>query len=205
MWTYFTLVTDQYRNHCYLPRIGWIPLWAFKYSVSTFCYNCVCKHPVLCTNSIMATLATTLCLVQMIHPMNWLWLQNGFTLTIDDGMTLIFFIVATIGGVASHWSVVSFVSLLGVPPLRYPSLTRLNYWSQHHLSVCSPPQCSLNVCFISFRQLLVQFVQNASIPLVKGLEDSESKHCLPLLAPTDGSLCGPLELTGQPGLPRAEA
>ncbi|CAL8315974.1 unnamed protein product [Merluccius merluccius] len=37
-------------------------------------------------------------------------------------------------------------------------------------------------------ELLVQFVQNASIPLVQGLEDSESKHCLPLLAPTDGSL-----------------
>uniref|UniRef100_A0A3P8U988 Uncharacterized protein n=1 Tax=Amphiprion percula TaxID=161767 RepID=A0A3P8U988_AMPPE len=46
-------------------------------------------------------------------------------------------------------------------------------------------------------QLLVQFVQNASIPLVQGLEDSESKHsCLPLLAPAESSLCSPLELTG---------
>ena len=48
-------------------------------------------------------------------------------------------------------------------------------------------------------QLLVQFVQNASIPLVQGLEDSESKHysCLPLLAAADSSLCSQLELTGQ--------
>lgn len=46
-------------------------------------------------------------------------------------------------------------------------------------------------------QLLVQFVQNASIPLVQGLEDSDSKHsCLPLLAPAESSLCSPLELTG---------
>uniref|UniRef100_A0AAX7UM90 C2H2-type domain-containing protein n=1 Tax=Astatotilapia calliptera TaxID=8154 RepID=A0AAX7UM90_ASTCA len=45
-------------------------------------------------------------------------------------------------------------------------------------------------------ELLVQFVQNASIPLVQGLEDSESKHCcLPLLAPAESSLCTPLELT----------
>ncbi|XP_038583343.1 zinc finger protein 410 isoform X2 [Micropterus salmoides] len=45
-------------------------------------------------------------------------------------------------------------------------------------------------------ELLVQFVQNASIPLVQGLEDSESKHsCLPLLAPAESSLCSPLELT----------
>lgn len=45
-------------------------------------------------------------------------------------------------------------------------------------------------------ELLVQFVQNASIPLVPGLEDSESKHsCLPLLAPAESSLCSPLELT----------
>ncbi|KAJ3606948.1 hypothetical protein NHX12_026464 [Muraenolepis orangiensis] len=41
-------------------------------------------------------------------------------------------------------------------------------------------------------ELLVQFVQNASIPLVQGLEDSEPKHCLPLLGPANGSLCGPL-------------
>nr|XP_029131265.1 zinc finger protein 410-like isoform X1 [Labrus bergylta]XP_029131266.1 zinc finger protein 410-like isoform X1 [Labrus bergylta]XP_029131267.1 zinc finger protein 410-like isoform X1 [Labrus bergylta] len=47
-------------------------------------------------------------------------------------------------------------------------------------------------------ELLVQFVQNASIPLVQGLEDSESKHCcLPLLAPAESTLCSPLELTGQ--------
>lgn len=52
--------------------------------------------------------------------------------------------------------------------------------------------------FCSSSQLLVQFVQNASIPLVQGLEDSDSKHsCLPLLAPTESSLCSPLELTGQ--------
>eukprot|EP00064_Thunnus_orientalis_P010513 superscaffoldBa00001436_g10539 len=46
-------------------------------------------------------------------------------------------------------------------------------------------------------ELLVQFVQNASIPLVQGLEDSESKHssCLPLLAAADSSLCSQLELT----------
>ncbi|XP_021174242.2 zinc finger protein 410 isoform X2 [Fundulus heteroclitus] len=45
-------------------------------------------------------------------------------------------------------------------------------------------------------ELLVQFVQNASIPLVQSLEDSESKHsCLPLLAPAESSLCTPLELT----------
>lgn len=55
----------------------------------------------------------------------------------------------------------------------------------------------LHYSVVSF-QLLVQFVQNASIPLVQGLEDSDSKHsCLPLLAPADGSLCGHLELTGQ--------
>lgn len=47
-------------------------------------------------------------------------------------------------------------------------------------------------------QLLVQFVQNASIPLVQSLEDSESKHtCLPLLTPAESSLCPPLELTGR--------
>lgn len=47
-------------------------------------------------------------------------------------------------------------------------------------------------------ELLVQFVQNASIPLVQSLEDSESKHsCLPLLSPAESSLCPPLELTGR--------
>lgn len=45
-------------------------------------------------------------------------------------------------------------------------------------------------------ELLVQFVQSASIPLGQGLEDSESKdNCLPLLAPSQSSLCSPLELT----------
>ncbi|XP_071019518.1 zinc finger protein 410-like [Oncorhynchus clarkii lewisi] len=45
-------------------------------------------------------------------------------------------------------------------------------------------------------ELLVQFVQNASIPLGQGLEDSEPKHiCLPLLAPVDSSLSTQLGLT----------
>lgn len=63
----------------------------------------------------------------------------------------------------------------------------------------NPPVSSpLLHCSVVSVQLLVQFVQNASIPLVQGLEDSDSKQpCLPLLAPADGSLCGPLELTGQ--------
>lgn len=62
----------------------------------------------------------------------------------------------------------------------------------------SHPWLSLFFSVSSLHQLLVQFVQNASIPLVQGLEDSESKHsCLPLLAPADSSLCSPLELTGQ--------
>ncbi|CAB1343186.1 unnamed protein product [Coregonus sp. 'balchen'] len=50
--------------------------------------------------------------------------------------------------------------------------------------------------FDSKPELLVQFVQNASIPLGQGLEDSEPKHiCLPLLAPADSSLCTQLGLT----------
>ncbi|XP_057678563.1 zinc finger protein 410 [Corythoichthys intestinalis] len=45
-------------------------------------------------------------------------------------------------------------------------------------------------------ELLVQFVQNASIPLVQGLEETETKHpCLPLLTPVGSSLCGHLQLT----------
>uniref|UniRef100_A0A3P8UIV1 Zinc finger protein 410 n=1 Tax=Cynoglossus semilaevis TaxID=244447 RepID=A0A3P8UIV1_CYNSE len=45
-------------------------------------------------------------------------------------------------------------------------------------------------------ELLVQFVQNASIPLVQGLEESESKlPCLPLLTPVESSLCSPLDST----------
>nr|XP_015803605.2 zinc finger protein 410 isoform X1 [Nothobranchius furzeri]XP_015803606.2 zinc finger protein 410 isoform X1 [Nothobranchius furzeri] len=45
-------------------------------------------------------------------------------------------------------------------------------------------------------ELLVRFVQNASIPLVQSLEDSETKHsCLPLLTSSESSLCSPLELT----------
>uniref|UniRef100_A0A8C6LNB3 Zinc finger protein 410 n=1 Tax=Nothobranchius furzeri TaxID=105023 RepID=A0A8C6LNB3_NOTFU len=39
-------------------------------------------------------------------------------------------------------------------------------------------------------ELLVRFVQNASIPLVQSLEDSETKHsCLPLLTSSESSLC----------------
>ncbi|CAB1339979.1 unnamed protein product [Coregonus sp. 'balchen'] len=54
-------------------------------------------------------------------------------------------------------------------------------------------------------ELLVQFVQNASIPLGQGLEDSEPKHtCLPLLAPADSSLCTQLALT-EGGLSHASA
>ncbi|XP_077566384.1 zinc finger protein 410 [Stigmatopora nigra] len=45
-------------------------------------------------------------------------------------------------------------------------------------------------------ELLVQFVQNASIPLAQGLEEPESKNpCLPLLTPVGSSLCGHLHLT----------
>ncbi|XP_053743999.1 zinc finger protein 410 [Synchiropus splendidus] len=45
-------------------------------------------------------------------------------------------------------------------------------------------------------ELLVQFVQSASIPLGQGLEDSECKQPpLPLLAPADGPLCSQLQLT----------
>lgn len=71
----------------------------------------------------------------------------------------------------------------------------------------SHPDCTCSCVealffFFSSSQLLVQFVQNASIPLVQGLEDSESKHsCLPLLAPAESSLCSPLELTGCPRPP----
>lgn len=71
----------------------------------------------------------------------------------------------------------------------------------------SYPDCLFlfSVLFFFFKfssQLLVQFVQNASIPLVQGLEDSDSKHsCLPLLAPAESPLCSPLELTGQQLLP----
>lgn len=47
-------------------------------------------------------------------------------------------------------------------------------------------------------ELLVQFVQNASIPLVQDLEEPESKQpCLPLLAPAVSSLCSPLELSDE--------
>ncbi|XP_077367390.1 zinc finger protein 410 [Festucalex cinctus] len=45
-------------------------------------------------------------------------------------------------------------------------------------------------------ELLVQFVQNASIPLVQGLEDPEPKQpCLPLLTPVGSALCGHLQIT----------
>lgn len=52
-------------------------------------------------------------------------------------------------------------------------------------------------------ELLVQFVQNASIPLGQGLEDSEPKHTC-LLAPNESALCSPLELT-EGGLSNASA
>ncbi|XP_051730269.1 zinc finger protein 410 [Ctenopharyngodon idella] len=44
-------------------------------------------------------------------------------------------------------------------------------------------------------ELLVEFVQNASIPLGQSLEEPDSKpSCVPLLSPAHASLCGPLEL-----------
>lgn len=46
-------------------------------------------------------------------------------------------------------------------------------------------------------ELLVHFVQNASIPLVQGLEEPGSKPCVPLLPPTVSSLCSPLHLTDE--------
>ncbi|XP_019737750.1 zinc finger protein 410 isoform X1 [Hippocampus comes] len=55
-------------------------------------------------------------------------------------------------------------------------------------------------------ELLVQFVQNASIPLVQDLEDPESKHpCLPLLTPVSSSLCGHLQLTDGTLSPQPES
>ncbi|MFT7817366.1 zinc finger protein 410 [Arapaima gigas] len=45
-------------------------------------------------------------------------------------------------------------------------------------------------------ELLVEFVQNASIPLGQGLEESNPKEtCLPLLPAAESSLCGHLQLT----------
>ncbi|XP_023684111.1 zinc finger protein 410 [Paramormyrops kingsleyae] len=45
-------------------------------------------------------------------------------------------------------------------------------------------------------ELLVEFVQNASIPLGHGLEESDPKDtCLPLLPASDSSLCSQLQLT----------
>lgn len=44
-------------------------------------------------------------------------------------------------------------------------------------------------------ELLVQFVQNASIPLVQGLEESGPKPCVPLLPPAVSSLCSSLQLS----------
>lgn len=44
-------------------------------------------------------------------------------------------------------------------------------------------------------ELLVQFVQNASIPLVQGLEEPGSKPCVPLLPPAVSSLCSSLQLS----------
>ncbi|KAL7871736.1 hypothetical protein SRHO_G00067190 [Serrasalmus rhombeus] len=44
-------------------------------------------------------------------------------------------------------------------------------------------------------ELLVEFVQNASIPLGQGLEESDSKTpCLPLLASSENSICSQLDL-----------
>uniref|UniRef100_A0A3B4ABN5 C2H2-type domain-containing protein n=1 Tax=Periophthalmus magnuspinnatus TaxID=409849 RepID=A0A3B4ABN5_9GOBI len=45
-------------------------------------------------------------------------------------------------------------------------------------------------------ELLVQFVQSASIPLVQGLEETGAKSCVPLLPPAVSSLCSPLQLSG---------
>ncbi|XP_051951625.1 zinc finger protein 410 [Xyrauchen texanus] len=43
-------------------------------------------------------------------------------------------------------------------------------------------------------ELLVEFVQNASIPLGQSLEESDTKpSCVPLLSPSQNSLCSPLE------------
>ncbi|XP_018619771.1 zinc finger protein 410 [Scleropages formosus] len=45
-------------------------------------------------------------------------------------------------------------------------------------------------------ELLVEFVQNASIPLGQGLEESDPKEtCLPLLPAAESSLCSHLQLT----------
>lgn len=94
-----------------------------------------------------------------------------------------------------------------------PRVTHAFWWAWlqtrgnlHHFHAASPRHSYklyttivwLNLLYYFLSQLLVQFVQNASIPLVQGLEDSDSKHsCLPLLAPAESSLCSPLELTGQ--------
>ncbi|CAL1585845.1 unnamed protein product [Knipowitschia caucasica] len=44
-------------------------------------------------------------------------------------------------------------------------------------------------------ELLVQFVQSASIPLVQGLEEAKAKSCVPLLPPAVSSLCSPLRVS----------
>lgn len=46
-------------------------------------------------------------------------------------------------------------------------------------------------------QLLVEFVQNASIPLGQSLEEPDKPSCVPLLSPAHASLCSPLELPGE--------
>ncbi|XP_072296202.1 zinc finger protein 410 [Eucyclogobius newberryi] len=46
-------------------------------------------------------------------------------------------------------------------------------------------------------ELLVQFVQSASIPLVQGLEESSSKSCVPLLPPAVSSLSSALQLSDE--------
>lgn len=48
-------------------------------------------------------------------------------------------------------------------------------------------------------QLLVEFVQNASIPLGQSLEESDTKaSCVQLLSSSQNALCGPLDLPGEP-------
>lgn len=57
----------------------------------------------------------------------------------------------------------------------------------------------LMLSFAPLTQLLVQFVQNTSIPLGQGLVESEAKDitCLSLLPVTEASECGRLMLPGK--------
>lgn len=58
---------------------------------------------------------------------------------------------------------------------------------------------ALDLIFSMFFQLLVQFVQNTSIPLGQGLVESEPKDitCLSLLPVTETSECNRLMLPGK--------